>query len=65
MPSIFILNQSTKYHSFKKALPSIIIAWICYSFIISMVAALGQLFIVPITFMIGIVEFIFLILYGI
>ncbi|KHO03007.1 putative membrane protein [Rickettsia felis str. Pedreira] len=40
--SIFILNQGAKYRSFKKALPSVIVAWICYSFIISIIAALAN-----------------------
>ncbi|MCC8467964.1 MAG: hypothetical protein LN589_04750 [Rickettsia endosymbiont of Eriopis connexa] len=34
IPSIFILNQSTKYRNVKKALPSVITVWVCYSFFI-------------------------------
>ncbi|MCX4083902.1 hypothetical protein N7281_03335 [Rickettsia hoogstraalii] len=61
IPSIFILNQSAKYRSFKKALPSVIVAWICYSFIVSIDMLFSQFFIVTIIFTIGIVELIFLI----
>ncbi len=37
IPSIFILNQSAKYRNFKKALPSVIVASICYNILIHII----------------------------
>lgn len=44
--TIFILNQSAKYRSFKKALPSVIIACICYCTLIYITVFNHELFIV-------------------
>ncbi|AJQ51823.1 MAG: hypothetical protein AB8U88_04295 [Rickettsia conorii subsp. raoultii] len=65
IPSIFILNQSAKYRRFKKALPSVIVASICYNILIHIIVFNHDFFFIfmiwYITIPLFIIGFIFLI----